>query len=238
MHAVLDPIPAHEFQHLKDLLEVQILLIGHHIKHLYKIIGLLPVAGSCQIPCGIDSAAIGLEYQTGRHVPLGKIHDGSAVVYPADAFLPQLVDNGLHLVFIKSFPSPAVKVDIQPLISLGDFLNGGIFHTLPEMYRFRIPGFDLVEPGPGFIVHFRMGLCLFMIADIKIHQFPDGILFHRFGAPLFISHDHLAELSAPVPQMVDAYRCIAQMPINAIQGITDGCSRQMMEGKRFGNING
>ena len=101
-------------------------------------------------------------------------------------------------------------------MSLLDLPDGGVLHLLPEGYGLFVPNFDPVEPGAGLLVHLGMVLGLLMIADVQVHQLPDAVLVHGLDAPLLIGHDHLAELGAPVPQMVHAHGLVPQVLIDAV----------------------
>ena len=77
-----------------------------------------------------------------------------------------------------------------------------------------------------------------MVADVQVHQLPDAVLVHRLLAPPLVGHDHLAELGAPVPQVVHAHRLVAKMLIDAIEGVADGGAGQMMEAEGLGDVDG
>ena len=77
-----------------------------------------------------------------------------------------------------------------------------------------------------------------MVADVQVHQLPDAVLIHGLRAPLFIGHDHLPELGAPVPQVIDAHGFIPKMPVNAIQRAADGGAGQVVEAEGLGDVDG
>ena len=83
-----------------------------------------------------------------------------------------------------------------------------------------------------------MVLGLLMVADVQVHQLPDAVLVHGLDAPLLIGHDHLAELGAPVPQVVHAHRLVPQVLIDAVEGVADGGAGQVVEAEGLGDVDG
>ena len=83
-----------------------------------------------------------------------------------------------------------------------------------------------------------MVLGLLMVADVQVHQLPDAVLVHGLGAPLLIGYDHLAELGAPVPQVVHAHGLVPQVLIDAVEGVADGGAGQVVETEGLGDVDG
>ena len=75
MDHILCPIISHELYHLEKLLEVEVLLICHHVDVLVEIVGLLSVECTGEVSRGIKGSAVRLQYQAGRHSVIFKIHD-------------------------------------------------------------------------------------------------------------------------------------------------------------------
>ena len=72
---------------------------------------------------------------------------------------------------------------------------------------------------------------------INTHQFLNTVFFYGFlAAPVFVSHDQLTKLCAPVAQMVDTYYVITQLFVDLVKGITDHCGTQVTNVERFCNV--
>ena len=238
MLAVLNPIIAHELQHLEKLLKVQVLLVGHDVEGLYKVVGLFAVYGRRKVPCGVKGCAVGAEYYAGGHIVCGKVNQGRALVNGEQPLFPQLVYDCAHLVLIEAFARVAVEAYPQPVVYLAHLLEGKVLELLPEGNGLLVAAFDLFEPGPGLVVHLGVLFRLLVEADVQLYKLPHGALGHRLVSPLFIGHYHLAELGSPVPQVVYAYSVVAQRLVYPVQGVAYGGAGQMAYVEGLGDVYG
>ena len=236
--AVLYPIIAHELQHLEKLLKVQVLLVGHNVEGLYEVVGLFAVYGRRKVTGGVERRPVGAEYYAGGHIVCGKVNQCRALVNGEQTLFPQLVYDCAHLVLIEAFARVAVEAYPQPVVYLADLLEGKVLELLPEGNGLLVAAFDLLEPGPGLVVHLGVGLRLLVEADIELHQLTHGALGHRLVPPLFIGHYHLAELGSPVPQVVYAYGVVAQRLVYPVKGVAYGGAGQMAYVKGLRDVYG
>ena len=79
MHKVLRPLLAHEFEHLEDLLEVQILLIGDDVEAFIEVVRLFAVDGGGEVARRIEGGAVRAQDEAGRHAVGFEVDDLRAV---------------------------------------------------------------------------------------------------------------------------------------------------------------
>ena len=76
-----------------------------------------------------------------------------------------------------------------------------------------------------------------MEADVQRHQRVDAVLLDIFlGAPLEVCGDHLAELRAPVAQVVDAHALVAQVLVDLVERVADHRGGQVADVEALGDI--
>ena len=237
--AILCPGVSHFFQHAEELAEMEILLIGDDVEAFIKVVGILAVDGGSDIPGGIDGGAVLFDNQAGRHVVLTEIHHLGTFAQGQQALVPQFLNDGFHLVDIKAFAGIAVKGDTEQIIDPGGVLEGNILEPGENLQGFGIAVLDPLEPGAAFILQGRILFRLFMEADVKSLQFGDAALLNRFlRAPLFVGADHLAELGAPVAEMVDAHGGVAQKVEDPFQAVADHGGGQVADMETLGDVDG
>ena len=236
--AVLNPIIAHQLQHLEKLLKVQVLLVGHNVEGLYEVVGLFAVYGRRKVACGVKRRPVGAEYYAGGHIVCGKVNQCRALVHREQPLFPQLVYDCAHLVLIEALARVAVEVYPQPVVYLAHLLEGKVLELLPEGNGLLVAAFDLFEPGPGLVVHLGVLFRLLVEADVQLYKLPHGALGHRLVSPLFIGHYHLAELGSPVPQVVYAYGVVAQRLVYPVKGVAYCGAGQMAYMEGLGDVYG
>ena len=173
MHAVLDPGFSHQLQYLKELLEMQVLLICNNVYALNKVICILAVYCGGKVARGVKGCPVGLYYYAGGHVVFRKVNYLCALVGFEKALSVQLVYYGLHLVLIKAFAVVAVELHAEKLIYFANFLERERFHPLPKVDRFRVALLYFPEPCAGFVVKAFILFGFLMEADIKLDKLPN-----------------------------------------------------------------
>lgn len=84
-----------------------------------------------------------------------------------------------------------------------------------------------------------MLLRLVVETDVQIDHRLNAALFNLLAvAPLLVGTDHLAELRAPVAQVVDAHGGVAVEIINAFEAVADHRRGQMADVETLGNVDG
>ena len=213
VHQVLSPFVAHLFHHLEPLAEVQILLVGHDVEALVKVIFVLAPQGRGDVARGVESRAVLFENQAGRHAGffLVQIHDGGSVADGKQVFGLELFDDAAHLVVEEGFAVVAVKGHAQEIVHPLRILERKLLEPVEQIQRFLVAVLDGLEPAAALVLQRGVMLGFLMEAHIQA-----GERFHAFTlhllpvAPELVSADQLAELRAPVAQIVDGDRFVAQ----------------------------
>ena len=217
--AALRPVPAQQLAHLEQLLEMQVLLVGHHVQVLVEIVGLVAVFYGRQVPGHVQRGAVAAHDDGGRHVPLVQLDYPGARVLDQKPLFGKLVYHGLHLVDVKAFPGVGIELHPQHVVHLFGVLKGDFLEPSEYLKGFFVPVLYLFEPGAALVFQRWVVLCLGVEAHIELHHLvhaapADGL----FVAPALVGGDHLAELGAPVPQMVHAHALVAQEAVYPVQG--------------------
>ena len=227
---------------------MKILLIGHHVQALVEVIGILPVDGGGQVPGSVQGSTIGAENDAGWHAVLGflavcvffgEIHHRGTLGDGQQTLLLQFINHPIHLVIIEAFPGVAVEGNAQQLVHTLRIPQGQGLEPVPQAKGFFVPVLDLLEPGTAFVFQTLVLFCFLVEFHVQAHQLVNAALFHRFlAAPLLVGTDHLAELGAPVAQVIDAHGGVAQVVINAAQAVTDHGGGQMADVEPLGDVDG
>ena len=153
------------------------------------------------------------------------------------ALVPQFLYHGFHFVVVKAFAGIAVKGDAELVIDAGSVPEGDFLKPAEDFHGLGIVVLDLLEPGAAFVLEGWILFRLLVEADIEGGHSVDAVLFDLLlRAPLLIGADHLAELGAPVAQMIDAHGRVAQEVKNALQAVTDHGCRQMADMEAFADV--
>ena len=235
--AVLVPFAAHQFQHLEQLPEVQVLLIGDDIQALVEVVGLLAVPGRSQVPGDIQSRAVAAQDQRRGHTVVLEVHNLRALVLDQQTLLLQLIDDGLHLVVVEALARIGIKRHAQQVIDPLRVLEGHGLEPVEDLQRLGIAVLNLLEPGAALVVQGRVLLGLLVEAHIQLHHLVHAPRGHGVVvAPALVGRDHLAELGAPVAQMVHAHRPPAEEFVQPVQGVADHGGGKMADVKALGDV--
>ena len=239
MHAVLGPGLAHLLQHAEDLTEVQILLVGHDIQALVEVVGVLAVNSGGQVAGGVQGRAVGTQDDAGRHLVRLQIDHGRALGDGQQVLLAQLVDDHVHLVVVEGLTVVGVKLHAQLGIHASSVAQGNLLEPAPDGNSFLILVLDLLEPVTAQIVQGRILLGFLVELDVQTHQLGNAVALDVFLlAPGLVGVDHLAELGAPVAQVIDAHGLVAQEIMDALEGVANHGGGQMTDMEALGNVDG
>ena len=116
MLAVLGPVVAHQLQHLEQLLEVQVLLVGHHVQALGEIVGIMAVLYRRQVAGHVQSSAVRAQEHRRRHTVLVQLYDLSALILDQQPFFLEFVKHGLHLVDVEALTRIGIELHAQHIV--------------------------------------------------------------------------------------------------------------------------
>ena len=216
---------------------MQGLLIGDHIQAFIEIIFLLAIYGRGYIPRGIKAGAVLFNYNAGGHGVIVQFYHLRALAFFQQPLLFQFGHYRLPFILIKAFSGIGIKGYAQKGIYAGYVPQGNILKPCEDFHGLPIVVLNFLEPGAGLVLQ---GLVSLLIeADVKLYQFVyAGALHLLAAAPKLIGADELAELSAPVAQMVNAYAFIAQEIIKPVEGMAQGGGGEMPDMAFFRDIYG
>ena len=239
VHAVLGPGLAHLLQHAEDLTEVQILLVGHDVQALVEVVGVLAVDCGSQVAGGVQGRAVGAQDDAGRHLVRLQVDNGRALGDGQQVLLAKLVDDHVHLVVVEGLAVVGVKLHAQLLVHAGGVLQGDLLEPLPDGDGFLVLVLDLLEPVAAQIVQGGILFGFLVELDVQAHQLGHAVTLHVFLlAPGLVGVDHLAELGAPVAQVIDAHGLVAQEIVDALEGMADHGGAQVADVEALGNVDG
>ena len=104
---------------------------------------------------------------------------------------------------------------------------------------FLVAILDLLEPGATLVV--QGGILFGLIVELHIQAQKLGnalFLDLLLGTPGLVGVDHLAELGAPVAQVIDAHGLVAQEIVDALQAVADHGGGQVSHTKALGDVDG
>ena len=235
--AVLVPVVAHQLQHLEQLPEVQVLLIRDHVERLVEVIGVLAVLRRGEVARDVQRRAVGAQDQRRRH-PIGlEVDDLRALILLEQPLRLQLVDDRLHLVVVEALAGVGIERHAQHVVDALGVLERDRLEPVEDLQRLGIAVLDALEPRAPLVVEGGIGLGLLVEAHVELDHLVhaaarDGVVV----APALVGGDHLAELRAPVAQMVDAHGVPAEEFIELVQRAADRRGRQMTDVKALGDV--
>ena len=211
VHHIVRPRLAHKAQNFEYLLKMQVLLISHDVKAFVEIVSLFAVYRRREIARRIQRRAVASDEKARGHLVALEPDDLCAVRKFEQSFFLKLVEYGLHFVVVKTLSRIRVERDVEALVYPVDLFHRHFFEVTEKRERFFVAVLYLLEPGARFVVERRVFFCLFVVFHVYIEKRLDSALVDVLAAaPLLISHDEFAELSAPVSEVVDAYDLITQ----------------------------
>ena len=237
--AVLIPVVAHQLQHLEQLAEVQILLVGHHVEGLVEVVGVLAVLGGGEVAGDVERRAVGAQDQRRGHAVGLEVHDLCALILLQQVLFTQLVDDGLHLVVVEGLAGVGVELHAQQVVHALRVLQCHGLEPVEDLEGFRVAVLDLLEPGAALVVERLVVLGLGVEAHVELHHLVHAAVRHGVVvAPALVGGDHLAELGAPVAQMVHAHGVPAEELVELIEGVADHRGGQMADVEALGDVDG
>ena len=231
------PRIAHELDYLEPLAEVQVLLVGDDVEAAGKVVRVLAVERGGDVARGVERGAVAAQDDAGRHLVGGQVDDLRALVELEQPLLAQLVHDAAHLVVVKALAGIAVETDVherEHLLHLGE---RDLLEPVEQRGGLRVAVLDLFEPGAGPVVERLVALGLPVEAHVELDQLVHAAALDGFAvAPGLVGADHLAELRAPVAQVVDAHAVIAHVVVDAVERVADHGAGQVPDVQRLGDV--
>ncbi len=237
MDTAVRPFKTEQLQHLKKLGKVQLLLGPDHVQCAVEPERLIAVDGRGQVPGNVKGGSVLFAQHTRGQAVFLQVDDQSTLALPGDALLPDQPDSILQHIVIVAFAVVVVKADPQQAVDLLVAFQAQFAEAAPVLRRLAVPLLQALEPAPGLLLQLRLLPGFPVKADVELEQVidrvrPEGTLL----SPAAEGHDNLAELGAPVAEMVDPHAAIAQGLENQVEGVTDHRRAQMSDAERLGNV--
>ena len=125
VYEVLCPLPAHQFQHLEELAEMQVLLRGDHVEAFVEMISAGAVVRRGEIARGVQRRTVAARDEAGRHAVVVQAHDERAVADLGQSLGLELLHDGRHLVVVERLAVVAVERDAQAGVYLVHLFQHG-----------------------------------------------------------------------------------------------------------------
>ena len=238
LHALVPVVP-HQLDDLEELLEVQVLLIGHHVQALVEVIGVVAVERRRKVAGDVERRAVAAQDQRRGHAVGLQIDDLRPLRLNQQPLLAQLLDNRRHLVVVEALARVGIKRHAQQVVHALGVLERDLLEPREDLHGFLVAVLDLLEPRATLVLQLRVLLRLVVEADVQIdHRLHAALLDLLAVAPLLVGADHLAELRAPVAQMVDAHGRVAVEIIDALEAVADHRRGQVADVEALGDVDG
>ena len=210
MLAALRPVPAQQLHHLEQLAELKILLVGDDVEVLIEVVRVVAILRGGEIAGHIQRRAVGAQDDRRGHAVVVQTHDLRALILHQQTLLAQLVDNRLHLVGVEALTVVAVKPHAQHVVHALRVLQRDLLEPVEDFQRLGVAVLNGLEPRAPLVVQRGVFLGLVVEAHVELHHLVHAALHDGLAvAPALVGRDHLAELGAPVAQMVHAHAMVA-----------------------------
>ena len=187
----------------------------------------------------VERRAVAAQNQGRRHAVGLQIDDLSALRFDQQTLFAQFLNDGRHLVVVKALARVGIKRHAQQVVHALGVLERDFLEPREDLHGFLVAVLDLLEPCAALVLQLRMLLRLVVETDVQIDHRLNAALFNLLAvAPLLVGTDHLAELRAPVAQVVDAHGGVAVEIINAFEAVADHRRGQMADVETLGNVDG
>ena len=244
-HAVRDvdhvvrPRLAHHPQHLEQLLEVQVLLIGDDIEALGKVVRLFAIDRRRKVARRVQRRAVAAHQKAGRILVLGEADDLSAVALFEQALGFELVEHGLHLVVVEALAGVGIEGHAETVVDPADLFHRDVFEPLEQTESLVVAVLDLLEPRPRLVFELGAFFRLRVEFDIYIKKSAHAFLLDLLAvAPLLERDDKFAELSAPIAQMIDADDVVPERAVDAVERRADRRVEHVPHVEGLGDVDG
>ena len=201
---IIWPLVTHFLQHGLQLHEVLTLLTTNDVQWLHEVVVLLTEDGSSQITRHVQSSTVSTLNHGNVQVVLIQVNNLCTLRFNQQAFFLQLVDNAVHLVVVESLSVEWVKLDIQCLVKLHEFLQWLFTEPRPQLTSFLITVFQLLKPSTTLIIQCWVFLSFFVETHVVLNQRVNWVsLNFSFWSPHLVGNHQLTELRTPVTQVVN-----------------------------------
>ena len=214
MH-ILCPRLAGKFEHLKELFEMEILLIGNYVKALVEVVGSLAVISRRQITGSVKGSAVLFDKQTRGHIL--KFNHLRTLAFFKQTLVLQAVKHGSHFVVVESLAVIAVKRYFKSVKHTVYLFQGNFLKPVVKLDCLAVAVLDFLKPSPCLVVQSRVDFGLLVVFNVDFMQSLYAVCVNLvLVAPKFESNDHFTKLSTPVAQVVYTNHVIAQSLVDTV----------------------
>src|SRR6185312_5372412 len=145
-----------------------------------------------------------------------------AFAFAGDAALQQIFDDDAELRIVKAFAEGVIEFYAKTAVDFIELLFGETNHLLPDGGVFLVTSLELDQFLFGFFKTRGIGVAFGVDDFVEAFEFGDGVLFER-GAieDLFPAEEQLAELRAPIADVVINDDVVAEQAESALKRVAD-----------------
>ena len=196
--------------------------------------------GGCKVPRGVQGRAVALAQEAGRHVlaEVLEVYDQSPLGGLGDAGLDDALDGGVEVGLVEGFAAHEVEGDAQACVGALEFLHRELGEVRPGCADVTLlAALQLAERGPPGLGQLRIVLLLLVHADVQRGEGLHRVVLEVDRVAPAIDRCHeLAELRAPVADVVDADGLVAEGVVEAAHGGADDGRAQVTDMEALGDV--
>ena len=227
--------------------------VVHDVNDFLRRPGFEPVIHGGEIGGGVIKTAVALAHERGIGHPFAVAvdekrvflrwqravaeHAHRAFAFAGDAAREQIGNDLAKPRIVKTFAEREIKLHAEPRINRVELDLREADHLLPDGNVFGVAGLELHQFRLGFFEPQRVRVAFGVDDFVKAFQFGDGVAF-EFGAVqnLFPAEQKLAELRAPVADVVVADDAVAEQAQRALQRVADAGGADVADVHRLGDV--
>src|SRR5437588_5397270 len=219
---------------------MQLLAAIGHINDFVRVPIIEAMSQSCQVSRGVVESAIALLNQRGIFLQLRDVIEKDSersFAFASNAFVAQFMDQRLETRVIEAFAQGVIESHTEPLINgieLG--LREGD-HLAPDAEVLLVAGLQLDQFLPSGVEHSGIGFAGGVDLFIDSLHLGDRFSLERSRIEvMFPANQQLAELGAPIAEMIISDDPMAEEAQYARQAIAKNGGTNMADVHRLGDI--
>jgi hypothetical protein len=225
----------------EELAEVELLAAIGDVDDFIGMPCLDAVGEGGEVGGGVEGGAVGFLDEHRRFFEVGLIeeNDDGAFAFAGHAFGNEVLDDGFELGIVKAFAEDVVEMDAEAVVDFLEFAEGEADHFLPEgeVFGIAVLEFDEFLAGFGFdfVAGFEFGVDLFVEAA---HFFERGAIEGFAVEVFFPANEELAELGAPVADVVVGDDAVAEVAEGTGDDVADAGGADVADVHGLGDVGG
>ena len=231
---------AHAFGSGENLLEVELLRRARHIPDGVRVPAFDTVFDRGQVGRGIEEAAVALADEArlvGQRGNIGKKDASGAFADLRGAVGEKFVDQCGQCRIVEAFAESLVEADAELFVDVGKLRPGKIDQLLPDGAVFRVALLEFDQFFARGLVHGGIGLFECVDLAVKTRHLRDGIALQRGAVEEMLpAVEHLAELRAPIAEMVVGHDFVSDEPRDAGQRVAEDGAADVSDVHRLGDV--